>query len=218
MRIAVGGRGPVVGAVGVTAIGLVLVLLGTEGSGWGLTLAGLAGILLGLWFFRDPEREPAPGTPATAALAPADGRVTDVRVGADGRTHLAIYLDLRDVHVVRTPLPVELIDRRREGRGHRHAASADAGGNVRLAFAARTGRGPLELVLVTGFIARRIVPYVGSGDRLDRGGRVGLIRFGSRVETRLPRGFITTVQQGQRVRAGVSVVALPPPGEEEERA
>jgi len=218
VRIAVGGRGPVFGAVGVTAIGLVLVLLGIVGLGWGLTLAGLAGTLLGLWFFRDPEREPAPGTPAAAALAPADGRVIDVRVGADGRTHLAIYLDLRDVHVARTPLPADFIDRRREGRGHRHAASAGAGSNVRLAFAARTDRGPLELVLITGLIARRIVPYVGSGDRLDRGGRVGLIRFGSRVETRLPSGFITTVHKGQRVRAGVSVVALPPLGEEEERA
>ncbi len=181
-------------------------LVGAAGIG-GLGLLLTAGAL---WFFRDPRREPVAGTDPRAALSPADGWVVAVQpgeVGEGGGSRLSVYLSLADVHVVRLPLPARILAQRRERGTHRSARGAEAAGNTRLVSECETAEGAMRLTLVTGRVARRIVPYLGPGQAGERGERFGLIRFGSRVELQLPPGYDLEVAAGNRVRAGWTPIA-----------
>jgi phosphatidylserine decarboxylase len=154
-----------------------------------------------LWFFRDPERVP-PADPR-ALVSPADGKV----VRADGR-RISIFLNLFDVHVCRSPVAAEL-ESVEHVPGRFLAAYKDEASehNERASFRLSERGRKLTMTLVAGLVARRIVVWVVPGRHLERGQRVGLIRFGSRVDLDLPEGAVPQVRVGQRVRAGVSVVA-----------
>jgi phosphatidylserine decarboxylase len=165
-------------------------------------LPSVALTLFSLWFFRDPRRTPPEGE--GLLVSPADGKI--IRV--DPR-RISIFLNVFDVHVCRTPAAgkVETVEHIR-GRflaAFRHEASE---ANERAVLTVRPDRGaPVRFVLVAGLVARRIVCRVEPGDVLRAGDRVGLIRFGSRVDVDLPEAYAARVTMGQRVVAGETILA-----------
>ncbi len=166
-----------------------------------LVLAGL----FCLYFFRDPERE-IPSGPV--AVAPADGRIVAVVRQADGSTRISTFLSLFDVHVNRSPIAGTILKREyRPGKFHiasREIASAQNEQNVLVI----EGEGSQVVVKqIAGILARRIVCYKRPGEQVDRGERIGLIQFGSRVDLILGPEWEITVAAGQRVRAGADIVA-----------
>jgi phosphatidylserine decarboxylase len=169
--------------------------------------AGLAGVLvtgLTMAFFRDPERSPrSPGL-----LAAADGRVVAVDRLNDGRWRVATYMSLRDVHVNRAPADGVVRSVEHRAGGHVPAFNKDSERNERVRWTVDTAHGELEIVQIAGVLARRIVPYRGPEQALRRGERIGLIRFGSRVDVVLPRGIEPAVAVGDRLRAGESRLSL----------
>lgn len=153
-------------------------------------------------FFRDPERTPA----GDGLLAPADGLVREVEL-RDGRWFVSTYLALYNVHVTRMPCDAEVLEQRHVEGPHKLAFADDAHVNERMEWRLRTPHGELDMVQFSGAAARRIVPYVGAGATTVRGERIGLIRFGSRVDLLLPEGVEPAVPEGVRVRAGETVIA-----------
>ena len=154
-----------------------------------------------LWFFRDPDRRP-PEDPE-ALICPADGRVI-----AASERRVSIFMNVFDVHVCRTPAsgrPVSLT----HASGSFVAAIKDTASesNERAVLLVEGPAGAVRFALVAGLVARRIVTWVQPGQDLAAGQRVGLIRFGSRVDVDLPPGARPAVRVGDRVRAGASVLA-----------
>jgi phosphatidylserine decarboxylase len=154
-------------------------------------------------FFRDPERKPAgPGL-----LAPADGRVTESQEVSDGRWRVSVYLNLADVHVTRAPCDATVLSRRHRAGTHRPAFHTSSHTNERLDWLLATPVGEVALTQFAGTLARRIVAHRRVGDTIRRGDRIGLIRFGSRVDVLLPAGMPPLVAVGQRVVGGVTELA-----------
>jgi len=169
-----------------------------------LRLAAAVVAASALSFFRDPERRPD----GAGFVAAADGLIRDVSQGEDGRWLVSTYLSLRDVHVTRAPEDAT-IARQDYRRGTHRAAYHDAASrNERLAWDLETVHGPMRLVQYSGAVARRIVPYETAGARVARGARLGLIRFGSRVDVTLPPGAVPLVAVGARVRAGKTRIGM----------
>jgi phosphatidylserine decarboxylase len=167
-------------------------------------LAAVAALLLvfTLNFFRDPERR-TPEVPG-AFVSPADGRI----VRADnGR--VSVFMNVFDVHVCRSPVAGRVMSVGHEP-GRFLAAMKDESSeqNERTAIVVQPPDGaPVRIVLVAGLVARRIVCRVAVGRTLRSGERVGIIRFGSRVDLDLPPGATPSVRVGDRVVAGETVVA-----------
>ena len=160
----------------------------------------LAGVGV-LWFHRDPTRSPPP----SGVVAPADGRVSVVRV-EDDRVRVAVFMNVTDVHVNRAPAPCTVASVEHTPGRHLPAFSKESERNERVTIDCET----YELTLIAGAVARRIHPYVEVGDELDRGDRVGHISFGSRADVLLPPNYDlddVRVSVGQRVRAGETVIA-----------
>jgi phosphatidylserine decarboxylase len=155
------------------------------------------------WFFRDPEREIA----EAPVVAAADGVVRDVEAHPDGRTRVVTYLNLLDVHVTRTPVAGTITSVERRPGGWVPAFRKEAERNERLVWWIDSPLGGVEVVEIAGTVARRIVLYAHAGETVERGERIGLIRFGSRVDVYLPAGIEPAVRVGQRVRAGVTPLA-----------
>ncbi len=189
----------------ITMAVVAAIVLSPVPAGWGAwaLVAVLAAVsAFGLMFFRDPERACAEGL-----LAPAHGRVLAVQDVDDGDawTRVSVFMGLLDVHVVRAPLDGRVAGMERAGSGFEPADTPGARHNVHLTLTMdpRHLGEHHRVVLVSGYLARRIVPYVAVGDRVARGERIALIRFGSRVDVLVPRGmFAISVARGQRVRAG----------------
>ncbi len=171
---------------------------------WLHPLAALPPLVAGAfvaWFFRDPERVP-PAEP-DLVLSPADGRVL-----VAGPRRVSVFMNVFDVHVCRAPIagPVTRV-RRVPGRflaAYRDEAQEC---NERAEIDLGSGEHRLRFVLVAGLIARRVVCRVAEGQELVAGQRVGLIRFGSRVDVDLPDAFDVAVRRGERVVAGRSILA-----------
>ena len=211
-------RGPRAPVAPIAADGWPFVLvplalaLGLAGAGW-LVPAGLAAAVAAFmaYFFRDPERTP-PAT-AGAILAPADGRVTEVRDGIQDpfvgpARRVVTFLSPLDVHVNRAAIGGRVASVERRPGGFRPANRADAEGNrsVRIEVAGDSGR--VAMRQVVGILARRIVCRVGPGDVLEAGERFGMIKFGSRMDVVMPARTRVTVRTGDRVRAGETILAV----------
>ncbi len=153
-------------------------------------------------FFRDPERTAGPGI-----VSAADGRVhAVVREGA--RWRIAVFMNVTDVHVNRSPVDGTVRSTRDVAGGFRPAYTPDALHNRQREYRLDTALGEVEIVQMTGWVARRLVSFVRAGDRLAKGGRFGMIVLGSRVDVLLPADRVRpTVQVGDRVRAGASQIA-----------
>lgn len=168
-----------------------------------------------LWFFRDPERT-IPHE-AGAVVSPGDGKVTDVStvtVGNEKQTRVSIFLSVFDVHVNRSPITGIIRDVRYQ-RGLFLSAmnKASAEQNEQNIVTVEGDGHRVIFKQIAGLLARRIVFYPQAGDRLERGQRVGLIKFGSRVDVVLDGSARVNVKVGDRVKGGASVLAyLQPQG------
>ena len=157
------------------------------------------------WFFRDPDRKPSgPGV-----VSPADGRVSVLRAEGD-QLRVGVYLSATDVHVTRAPFD-GVVDRVTHRAGaHKPAFSKASERNERVDIDIDTDEGPAEVSLIAGAFARRIHPYVVEEETLSRAQRIGHIDFGSRTDVLLPPVYDREdliVEEGDRVRAGESIVA-----------
>lgn len=158
-------------------------------------------------FFRDPHRstDAAPN----AVLAPADGRILNVQ--SNGRElEVTIFLSIFNVHVTRSPVSGQLASCVRYSGGYEAAYKPSASNNARCAVSIDSNFGPIIVTMISGAVARRIHTWVGPGDLLERGQRIGLIRFGSRTEILLPAAAEARVSVGDHVRAGETIIASIP--------
>jgi phosphatidylserine decarboxylase len=169
-----------------------------------------------LWFFRDPER--AIPDSAGAVVSPGDGKVTEtsiVAVGGEKQVRISIFLSVFDVHVNRSPI-AGVVSEVRYQRGKFLNAMNQASAEQNEQNIVRV-EGDGQVVVfkqIAGLLARRIVFRPKVGDRLERGQRVGLIKFGSRVDVLCDATAALQVKVGDRVRGGSSVLAyLQPKGE-----
>ena len=153
-----------------------------------------------LWFFRDPEREIATGR----VISPADGVVQSIMPWKDGRTRVAIFMSPLNVHVNRAPLAGTVASVEHVPGGFVPAFNKESEHNERVVWHFDTELGDIEMVQIAGAVARRIVPYVPQGSKVEQGERIGLIRFGSRVDVYLPQGIEAAVEVGQPTQAGVT--------------
>lgn len=164
----------------------------------------IIGILLTLFFlifFRDPERKP--DGEEDDAVSPADGRVISIK----NRT-ISIFMNIHDVHVNRSPLSgmVTHIDYR--PGGYIPAFNKDSSVNERNHVIIKTDGGIIELTQIAGVLTRRIVSYISEGIHVNRGERIGIIRFGSRVDVIIPEGYEFTARLNDRVKAGETIIAM----------
>jgi phosphatidylserine decarboxylase len=189
-------------------LGMALLFLLAR-SGWSLLWLGAAGFILS--FFRNPERV-IPGD-EQSVVAPADGRVISVGEVEDGsgakRLRIGVFLSVFNVHVNRVPVAGRVVEITRSGTRYLAAFNPDAERlNVSCGLTLETARGQrVQVVQITGLIARRIVCHPRVGEWLRRGDRYGLIRFGSRTDVLLPASARPRVRVGERVRGGSSIVA-----------
>ena len=188
-------------ALGLIAAGLLMSWV-TRSSYYGIPLYVLA--LFCLYFFRDPHREIPPGP---VAVSPADGKV--VAVKPEGSlTRLSIFLNIFDVHVNRSPIGGTITDVRYQKGKFLVASREDASVQNEMNTVTVDGEeGRVTFKQIAGLIARRIVFYERPGERVEKGERIGLIKFGSRVDVLLGPEWEITVRPGERVLAGSSVVA-----------
>jgi len=206
-------------AVGISLI--FLLLLDWEIVGWPLMLVSL-GVFA---FFRDPERVVPQG--ADLIVSPADGLVTMIGevapppelqgpdgqggegLGSEPLTRVSIFMSVFDVHINRAPVAGTVrrviyipgkflnadLDKASEENERQHV------------LIERNEGAPIAFTQIAGLVARRIVPFIKPGDIVAAGQRVGLIRFGSRVDVYLPRGTEPKILLGQKVIAGETVIA-----------
>jgi phosphatidylserine decarboxylase len=168
-----------------------------------------------LWFFRDPERQ----TPETAGavvpiVSPGDGKVTDVSLVTSGgtlRNRISIFLSVFDVHVNRSPIAGVIRDVRYQRGKFLNAMGANSAEENEQNIVTVEGEGRTVIFKqIAGLIARRIVFKFKVGDHLACGERVGLIKFGSRVDVLFDRDAAIQVKPGDRVKGGATVLALLP--------
>ncbi len=177
--------------------------------------AALAWLPIAVWvvaFFRDPAR-PGPRGDGLV-IAPADGLVVSVReihepdfIGGAAR-RISIFMNVFDVHVNRYPADGAVAFRRYvPGRFVNAAGEKASLENEQCSIGLETARGRVLVRQIAGLVARRIVTDHQPGHAARQGERMGLIRFGSRVDVFLPPGAMPTVRQGERTRAGQTVIA-----------
>jgi len=178
------------------------------------TLAGLLAALFALllYFFRDPERTPPVGE--GLFLAPADGRVVEMQRVYEPRflreeaLKISIFMSLLDVHVNRTPVEgqVALVEHV-PGRFLQAFRPEASEANEHNLIGLESQYGKILVRQVAGILARRVVCWVQPGQSLQAGERLGVIKFGSRVDLYLPPGAEPIVQVGDRACAGVTAIA-----------
>jgi phosphatidylserine decarboxylase len=202
------------------ALGEATWILGFLAAGWLITLAlapvvsflFAALLLFTLYFFRDPERMPPPGD--HVAVSPADGVVTTIDEVEETEflkkkvRRIGIFLSVFDVHVNRAPLSGQVTHS--EPKPGKFLDARDPQSSFLNQSRSWVFTGPVATVMVkqiTGAIARRICPWAVVGDKLERGERFGMIRFGSRTELFLPLEAEILVQIGDKVRGGETPMA-----------
>ncbi|GAA1755682.1 phosphatidylserine decarboxylase [Nonomuraea bangladeshensis] len=176
-------------------------LLTRKDRRWAFAAVPLSALTGGmLWFFRDPDRTLGQGR----VLSPADGVVQSIDPWPDGRTRVAIFMSPLNVHVNRAPLAGNVASVQHVAGGFLPAFNKDSDQNERVVWHFETALGDIEMVQIAGAVARRIVPYLTSGAKVAQGDRIGLIRFGSRVDIYLPEGISPAVSVGEKTVAGVT--------------
>jgi phosphatidylserine decarboxylase len=185
---------------------------------WISTPLGWIGALATAWcayFFRDPRRVTPVGE--GLVISPADGLISQITsavpppeldLGNAPRQRVSIFMSVLDVHVNRSPVSGKI-----EKIAYKHGKFLNADldkaseDNERNGFVIATSKGKLGVVQIAGLIARRIVCFVREGENVTAGERIGLIRFGSRVDVYLPQGTHTLVAEGQYSLGGETVLA-----------
>jgi phosphatidylserine decarboxylase len=178
--------------------------------GWKIVAAILIFLALFVfYFFRDPERR-IPSDPA-AVVSPADGHVVQIvdepLDGALGH-RVSIFLAIWDVHVQRAPVAGRIASVvYQPGKFYAAMRSAASVENEQNIITVETPKGRLVFKQIAGAIARRVICWKREGESVGRGDRIGLIRFGSRVDVWLPMESEVEVQRGQKVKGGESILA-----------
>jgi phosphatidylserine decarboxylase len=167
-----------------------------------------------LWFFRDPER--AIPQNVGCVVSPADGKVTDVSWvttgGGEKQVRISIFLNVFDVHVNRSPVAGIVRDVRYQKGKFLNAMNEDsADQNEQNIVQVESDGHAVVFKQIAGLLARRIVFHPKVGDRLERGQRVGLIKFGSRTDILLNASASLQVKVGDRVQGGASILAYVQP-------
>lgn len=182
-------------------------------GGWTWVAIPVLLALFFLWFFRDPNRDVPQGE--GLIVSPADGKVTEVlRVATpDGEwLRLSIFLSVFNVHVNRSPITGTLRDvvyRKGLYLNAMNPASAEKNEQNKAVLEADEGY-RVAFTQIAGLLARRIVFRPRLGERLERGQRVGLIKFGSRVDVLVPGNAELHVKKGDHVKGGSSILATMP--------
>ncbi len=176
------------------------------------------GLILTLWcayFFRDPERM----TPQDddLAISPADGKVSGVQMvtppaelnlGSQPMLRISVFMNVFDCHVNRSPMRGRITNiAYRQGSFLNAELDKASEQNERNGLVIETKHGEIGVVQIAGLVARRILCFVHPNEPLDAGERIGLIRFGSRLDIFLPEGASPRVAVGQRAIAGETVIA-----------
>jgi phosphatidylserine decarboxylase len=181
---------------------------------WWLAVVPLLLAAFFLWFFRDPQREIPTG--AGLIVSPGDGLVTEavsIATPEGPRQRISIFLSVFDVHVNRSPISGILsVVRYQKGQYLNAMNPASADRNEQNIVTVRAEGFEVTFKQIAGLLARRIVFNFREGSIVERGQRVGLIKFGSRVDVLLPSEAVLSVKVGQRVRGGASVLATMPSG------
>ena len=177
-----------------------------------LALVPVLFALFFLWFFRDPNRE-IPDLPGQI-VSPADGLVTEaewIEMPSGSRLRLSIFLNVFDVHVNRSPVSgtVKLFEFRK-GRFTNAMNSESVLHNEQTLIVVDAGGYEVSFKQIAGLLARRIVCRLKPGDQVTRGQRIGLIKFGSRVDVLMPAEAQLLVKTGSRVCGGSTVLAVMP--------
>jgi phosphatidylserine decarboxylase len=194
-----------------------LLVWATGGWAWGIAPVLLAAFFL--WFFRDPRRTIPSG--AGLIVSPGDGVVTEtavIKTPEGGRQRISIFLSVFNVHVNRSPIGGVLSGVRYQKGQYLNAMNPASAERNEQSIVIVRGEGADEGIEVTfkqiaGLLARRIVFNFSEGERVERGQRVGLIKFGSRVDVLLPAEAVVRVKVGQKVKGGASVLAAMPEGD-----
>jgi phosphatidylserine decarboxylase len=194
---------------GLSLLAVAVVLAWATGNmAWGVVPVLLAAFFL--WFFRDPERT-IPTGPGLI-VSPGDGLVTEtasINTPQGPRQRISIFLSVFNVHVNRSPIAGVLTSVRYQKGHYLNAMNPASADQNEQNIATVRGEG-IEVTFkqIAGLLARRIVFNFHEGDTLERGQRVGLIKFGSRVDVLLPAEAELRVKVGQRVKGGASVLAV----------
>jgi len=162
-----------------------------------------------LWFFRDPDRN-IPSDPGLI-VSPADGKVTDVstvQLNGQTRTRISVFLNVFNVHVNRTPIGgvVKQVQYQRGKFGNAMGAISSEHNEQNIVTVEGEGQ-TIIFKQIAGLLARRIVFDKKVGDTIARGERIGLIKFGSRVDIILEASAQVLVKVGDHVAGGSSVIA-----------
>ncbi|HWR25312.1 MAG TPA: phosphatidylserine decarboxylase [Methanosarcina sp.] len=161
---------------------------------------GMALTLFMVLFFRDPERKIEVSD--TYMISPADGTVIDIR-----DRKVCIFMFFQNVHVNRAPISGTIKEITYKKGGYLPAYCKDSERNERNEFIIHSKYGDVSVTQIAGTIARRIVSYSRVNDIIEQGQRIGMIRFGSRVDVTIPHDFDIAVRKGERVLAGKTVIA-----------
>lgn len=193
-------------ALGLVFAAVLVYLLVSPWLAW-LAVVPLLLAAFFLWFFRDPNRQ-IPGEPGLI-VSPADGKVTDIssfQSPHGPRTRISIFLNVFSVHVNRSPVAGVIKEvqyqRGKFGNAMGAASSADNEQNI----VTVEGEGRVVFKQIAGLLARRIVFTKAVGDVVKRGERVGLIKFGSRVDVLLDSDVEVLVEVGDQVAGGSSIL------------
>jgi phosphatidylserine decarboxylase len=193
---------------GLSLLAVAAVLAWATGNWYWSTLPVLLAAFF-LWFFRDPQRNIPKGE--GLIVSPADGVVTEtvrIETPEGPRQRISIFLNVFDVHVNRSPIAGEITAVRYQTGKFLNAMNQQCAERNEQNIVTVRGEG-IEIVFkqIAGLIARRIVFNYGQGDKVERGQRVGLIKFGSRTDVILPAEADIRVITGQRVKGGASIIA-----------
>ena len=193
---------------GLSLLAVAIVLAWATGN-WAWSIAPVLLAAFFLWFFRDPQRT-IPHGPGLI-VSPADGLVTEtvtIATPEGPRQRISIFLSVVDVHVNRSPIAGVLSSVRYQKGQYLNAMNpASADQNEQNIVTVRGEGIEITFKQIAGLLARRIVFVPREGDRVERGQRVGLIKFGSRTDVVIPPDAILHVKVGQRVKGGASVLA-----------
>ena len=167
-----------------------------------------------LWFFRDPSRT-VPTDPGLI-VSPGDGKVEElewIEFPDGGRLRVTIFLNVFDVHVNRVPVGgIVTLSEHNEGQFMNAMKPESAIHNEQTLITIDAGEYTVSFKQIAGLLARRIVNNLKVGDRVERGQRMGLIKFGSRVDVLMPAETTPQVKVGDRVKGGSSILGRLPQG------
>jgi len=190
------------GSAGIIALPFIIFLGFAYFSCWLLALFFFFVFCLMLVFFRDPDRKTGRGI-----VSAADGVVDYIRDNNEWLL-ISVFMNVHNVHVNRAPLKGRVLSVKKRKGGRWPAFSERSSRNAKAMMVFQTSIGKVRVEQITGIFAWRVCPYVKKGRVVRKGSRIGIIRFGSRVNVWLPVKRVSiSIQEGEKVLAGVTTIA-----------